>query len=146
MIHRFATDIVEGYYRAEERLQKILFSGSLLSVLIVLLGIYALVSHNMVRRTKEIGIRKVMGGNTSEMMILVYTSTLKWTLIGSFVAVPLSLLYMKQWLSDFAVRIPLYWWIFVCSIVVVVVFQSLITLGQTRRTARRNPVEALRYE
>ena len=130
----------------EERLQKILLSGSLLSVLIVLLGIYALVSHNMVRRTKEIGIRKVMGGNTREMMILVYTSTLKWTLIGSALAIPLSLFYLKGWLSDYAVRIPVYWWIFVGSIVVVVLFQSLITLGKTRRTASRNPVEALRYE
>jgi putative ABC transport system permease protein len=146
MINRFATDIIEGYYVAEERMQKILLSGSLLSVLIVLLGIYALVSHNMVRRTKEIGIRKVMGGNTREMMILVYTSTLKWTLIGSVLAIPLSLFYLRQWLSDFAIRIPLYWWIFVGSIMVVVIVQSLITLGQTRRTARRNPVEALRYE
>ncbi len=146
MIHRFATDIIEGYYIGEERMQKILLSGSLLSVLIVLLGIYALVSHNMVRRTKEIGIRKVMGGNTREMMILVYTSTLKWTLIGSALAIPLSLFYLKGWLSDYAVRIPVYWWIFVGSIVVVVLFQSLITLGKTRRTASRNPVEALRYE
>ena len=146
MINRFATDIVKGYYINEERLQKILFSGSLLSVLIVLLGIYALVSHNMVRRTKEIGIRKVMGGNTREMMILVYISTLKWTLIGSTLAIPLSLLYLRAWLSDYAVRIPVYWWIFVGSIVIVVLFQSMITMGQTRKTARRNPVEALRYE
>ena len=146
MINRFATDIIKGYYLGEERMQKILLSGSLLSVLIVLLGIYALVSHNMLRRTKEIGIRKVMGGNTREMMILVYTSTLKWTVVGSILAIPLSLLYLRAWLSDHAVRIPVYWWIFVCSIVVVVLFQSLITLGQTRRTAQRNPVEALRYE
>jgi len=146
MINRFATDIIKGYYTAEERLQKIVLSGSLLSVLIVLLGIYALVSHNMVRRTKEIGIRKVMGGNTREMMILVYASTLKWTLIGSVLAVPPSLFYLRRWLSDFAVRIPLHWWIFVSGILMVVLFQSLITLGQTRRTARRNPVEALRYE
>jgi len=146
MIHRFATDVIEGYYISEERLQKILLSGSLFSVLIVLLGIYALVSHNMVRRTKEIGIRKVMGGNTREMMILVYTSTLKWTLIGSVLAIPLSLIYLKAWLSDYTARIPVFWWIFVCSILVVLIFQSLITLGQTRKTARRNPVEALRYE
>jgi len=146
MINRFATDIIEGYYTAEERLQKIVLSGSLLSVLIVLLGIYALVSHNMVRRTKEIGIRKVMGGNTREMMILVYASTLKWTLIGSVLAVPPSLFYLRRWLTDFTVRIPLHWWIFVSSILMVVLFQSLITLGQTWRTARRNPVEALRYE
>ena len=112
----------------------------------MLLGIYALVSHNMVARTKEIGIRKVMGGNTNEMMILVYTSTLKWTLIASILAVPLSLLYLREWLGDYAVRIPLYWWIFACSVVTVVLFQTLITLGQTWRTARRNPVEALRYE
>jgi putative ABC transport system permease protein len=146
MINRFATDIIEGYYTAEERLQKIVLSGSLLSVLIVLLGIYALVSHNMVRRTKEIGIRKVMGGNTREMMILVYTSALKWTLIGSVLAIPLSLFYLRRWLSDFAVRIPVHWWIFVSGILMVVLFQSLITLGQTWKTARRNPVEALRYE
>jgi len=146
IIQTFPTDILEGYYRNEERLQKILISGSLLSVLIVLLGIYALVSHNMVARTKEIGIRKVMGGSTREMMTLIYTSTLKWTLIASALAVPLSLLYLRQWLGDYAVRIPVYWWIFASSIVLVVLFQTLITLGQTRRTARRNPVEALRYE
>jgi len=146
MIHRFATDIIEGYYVGEERMQKILLAGSLLSVLIVLLGIYALVSHSMLRRTKEIGIRKVMGGSTREMMILVYTSTLQWTLLGSVLAIPLSLLYLRSWLSDYAVRIPVHWWIFVSSILAVIVFQSLITLGQTRQTARRNPVEALRYE
>ena len=146
LLHNFPTDTIEGYYTAEDRLQKILISGSLLSVLIVLLGIYALVSHNMVARTKEIGIRKVMGGSTRQMMILIYASTLLWSLIASALAVPLSLLYMKQWLSNYAVRIPLYWWIFASSIVLVLLFQSLITLGRTRKTARRNPVEALRYE
>ena len=146
MIQRFATDIAEGYYTGEERLQKILLSGSLLSILIVLLGIYALVSHSMLRRTKEIGIRKVMGGSTREMMILIYYSTLKWTFLGSVLAFPLSMLYLRNWLSDYTVRIPLYWWIFVSSFLLVVLFQTLITLGQTRRTAERNPVEALRYE
>ncbi len=146
IIHRYATDLIKGYYAGEARLQKILLSGSLLSVLIVLLGIYSLVSHNMVRRTKEIGIRKVMGGSTREMMTMIYGSTLKWTLFASLLAIPLSLLYLKQWLSNYAVRIPLYWWIFASSIILVLLFQSLITLGRTRQTARRNPVEALRYE
>ena len=146
MINRFATSIIEDYYVAEERLQKILVAVSLLSVLIVLLGIYALVSHNIAQRTKEIGIRKVMGGNTAQMMTMIYTSTLQWTLIASVLAIPLALIYLKAWLNDYAVRIPLYWWIFAGSIVLVVFFQSLITLGQTRKTARRNPVEALRYE
>ncbi|MEN8203542.1 MAG: ABC transporter permease [Bacteroidota bacterium] len=146
MISRFATDIYEGYYQDEERLQKILLAGSVLSILIVLLGIYALVSHNIISRTKEIGIRKVMGGSTKGMMALIYTSTLKWSFVAAAMAVPLSWLYLKEWLSNSALRIPVYWWIFACSIIVVVLFQTLITLGLTRRTARRNPVVALRYE
>jgi len=146
LLHSFPTDIIQGYYKDEERLQKILLSGSLLSILIVLLGISALVSHHIVSRTKEIGIRKVMGGETRQMMILIYSSTLKWTLLASVLAVPLSYLYLKQWLSDYAVRTTLFWWIFVSSVALVLLFQSLITLGRTRKTARRNPVEALRYE
>jgi putative ABC transport system permease protein len=71
---------------------------------------------------------------------------LKWTLIASALAVPLALLYLGRWLNDYALRIQLHWWIFASSIMVVLVFQTLITLGQTRRTALRNPVEALRYE
>ena len=107
MISRFATDIIEGYYTAEERLQKILLFGSLFSLVIVMLGIYALVSHNLVRRTKEIGIRKVMGGSTGEMITLIYKSTLKWSLLASILAIPLSWLYLDRWLNDFVLRIPL---------------------------------------
>ncbi len=146
MLHRYATDVYLAYYRGEERLQTIMGAGSLLSVIIVLLGIYALVSHNIISRTKEIGIRKVMGGSTSGMITLIYTSTLKWTAIASVIAVPLSWLYLNNWLNDYVIRIPLHWWIFIGPILVVIVFQSLITLGQTWKTARRNPVEALRYE
>lgn len=146
MINSYATDICNSYYTSEERLQKILMFGSLFSILIVMLGIYALVSHNILRRTREIGIRKVMGGSTREMMILIYTSTLKWTMIASALAVPLALLYLDRWLNNFAVQIKLHWWIFAGSIMIVLVFQTLITLGRSRRTARRNPVEALSYE
>jgi len=146
MINRFATDICEGYYTTEERLQKILLFGSLFSLLIVMLGIYALVSHHLVSRTKEIGIRKVMGGSTQQMVTLIYGSTMKWSLLASILAIPLSWLYLDRWLNDFVLRIPLYWWIFAGSALVVVMFQTAITLGGTRSTARRNPVEALRYE
>ncbi len=146
MLHRYPAEIIEGYYTEEERLQQILLFGSGLSVLIVLLGIYALVSHQLVNRTKEIGIRKVMGGTTREMLRLIYTSTLRWTLLASVISIPLAYLYLRDWLNDYSVRIPLHWWIFLSSITAVVLFQSLVTLGQTRRTARRNPVEALRYE
>ncbi len=69
------------------------------------------------------------------MMILIYVSTLKWTLIASAFAVPLSLLYLGRWLNDYAVRIQPHWWIFACSFLVVLVFQTLITLGQTQQNS-----------
>jgi putative ABC transport system permease protein len=146
MLATFQVDTLKSYYHREQRLQKIILAGSLLALLIVLLGIYALVSHHLVARTKEIGIRKVMGASSVEMLVLIYSSTLRWTLGAAILAIPLAVLYLRNWLTDFAVRINLYWWIFVAAIITVVLFQSLITLGQTRRTARRDPVESLRYE
>lgn len=146
MANRYAKDICIEYYNSEERQRKIVLFGSLFALLIVLLGIYALVSHNIVSKTKEIGIRKVMGGSTRQMITLIFTSTLKWTLIASLLGIPLSYFYLHRWLNDYTLRIPLFWWIFVFSLLIILFFQSLITFGQTWRTSRRNPVEALRYE
>jgi putative ABC transport system permease protein len=146
MLNFFAREIYEDYYVDEQRLQNIMGAGSILAVIIVLLGIYALVSHNIISRTKEIGIRKVMGGTTTNMMTLIYASTLKWTAIATLLAIPPAWLYLNNWLNGYTIRIPIHWWIFAGAALVVVLFQTLITLGQTLRTARRNPVESLRYE
>ena len=110
------------------------------------MGIYALVSHTIVSRTKEIGIRKVMGGTTRDMMVMIYRSSLLWTVLASVISLPLCWIYMNHWLNDYAARIPLYWWIFAGSVLLVLGFETLITLGQTWKTARRNPADSLRYE
>ena len=146
MMHHMASDIYRNYYREEERFRNILGAGSILSIIIVIMGIYALVSHNIISRTKEIGIRKVMGGTTGDMMVMIYRSTLLWTVIASLIAVPLCWMYLSRWLSDFTARIPLYWWIFAGSVLLVLLFETLITLAQTFKAARRNPVDSLRYE
>jgi putative ABC transport system permease protein len=146
MMHQFASDIYVEYYTAEERLQNILGAGSILSIIIVIMGIYALVSHNIISRTKEIGIRKVMGGSTRDMILMIYKSTLIWTVIASLLALPFCWMYLDNWLNDYVTRIPLYWWIFVGGILLVFLFETFITLGQTWKAAHRNPVDSLRYE
>jgi putative ABC transport system permease protein len=146
ILYSFPTDIIRSYYTREDRLQKIVLAGSLLSVLIVLLGIYALVSHNIVSRTKEIGIRKVMGGTTTRMIRLLYSSTLKWNLIGAGLAIPFGWLYLNNWLNDYILRIPLRWWLFILPVLLVIAMQTLITMARTWQAAGRNPVESLRYE
>ncbi len=77
---------------------------------------------------------------------MIYMSTLKWAVIASMISLPLCYLYLNKWLNGFVVRIPLYWWIFASSILLVFLFETLITLEQTWKAARRNPVDALRYE
>ena len=146
MSHLSASDIYREYYTGEDRLRNIMAAGSILSLIIVIMGIYALVSHNIISRTKEIGIRKAMGGSTRGMMVMIYRSTLVWTVIASVLALPFCWLYLDQWLDNYVARIPMHWWIFAGSIGMVFLFETLITLGQTWKAARRNPVDSLRYE
>ena len=105
-----------------------------------------LVSQSIARRTKEIGIRKVMGGSVAGMLKLIYTGTVGWIAIASLVAVPLSYFMLQRWLQDYAVKAPIGWWLFAQGIVLILVLQAVITFGQTWRAANRNPVESLRYE
>jgi len=146
LLQEYATDIYNRYYTKEERLRNILGAGSVLSIIIVILGIYALVTHNIISRTKEIGVRKVNGGSAGEMILMIYKSTLQWTIIASLIALPFCWMYLNKWLNGYVVRIPLYWWIFAGSILLVFLIETLITLGQTWKAARKNPVDALRYE
>ena len=143
---RNTLDMYKRYYAGEERLVLLIRLGAALAVLIVMMGIFMLVSQNIARRTKEIGIRKVMGGTVTEMLRLIYTGSLVWITVSSLVAVPLSYFMLHRWLQDYAVKAPLEWWLFAQGILLVLVLHTMITFGQTWRAATRNPVESLRYE
>lgn len=139
-------DIYRNYYAGEERLGQIIRLGAIIAVIIVMMGIFMLVSQSISRRTKEIGIRKVLGGSTLKMLALLYYSSLKWIVIASVIALPASYFLLEQWLQNYAVKAPVSWWLFVQGIIIVLVLETVITIGQTWRVARRNPVESLRYE
>ena len=139
-------DIYRNYYADEERLEQLTRLGAALAIVIVMMGIFMLVSQTIARRTKEIGIRKVLGGSTTKMLALIYSNSLKWTLIASVIAIPLSYFMLNNWMQNFAVKASLGWWLFVEGLIIILVLETLITLGHTWRAATRNPVEALRYE
>ena len=111
-----------------------------------MMGIFMLVSQSIARHTKEIGIRKVLGGSTSKMMSLIYANSFKWTIIASVIAIPLSYFMLQNWLQNFAIKASLGWWLFVEGTVIVIVLETLVTFFQTWKAANRNPVEALRNE
>lgn len=139
-------DIYKNYYADEERLAQLTRLSAVLAIIIVAMGIFMLISQSIARRTKEIGIRKVLGGSIIEMLMLIYSSSLKITFIAAVIAIPLSYFMLQSWLQNFAVKAPLAWWLFLQGLAIVLILQFLITFGQTWRAATRNPVEALRDE
>jgi putative ABC transport system permease protein len=142
----FFDEAVENMYRSELQFRRTfsIFSGC--AILISCLGILALSLFTCQRRVKEIGIRKVNGARTSQILFLLNRDFLRWVLIAFVVSVPFSWYAMNRWLQDFAYKTEISWWIFVLAGIIVMTV-ALITISfQTWRVATRNPVEALRYE
>lgn len=142
----FLDQAYDNLYRAEERAGRIVAWGMFIAIFLTLVGTFAMATYAAERRTKEIGIRKVNGARTDEILILLNKDFMKFIGIAFVIAVPLAYYLMNSWLENFAFRTPLSWWIFVLAGLIVLAI-SLITISwRSFRAARRNPVEALRYE
>lgn len=142
----FLDEAYNNLYKNEERFQHIFFYFSMLSILLSLAGIFGLVTLTIQQRTKEIGIRKVLGAGIIDIVKLTTRSYLLLILIASVIAVPFAWYYMNSWLQDFAYRIHLSWWMF--SIAGLgVLFIALLTVSfQAIKAAIANPVKSLRTE
>lgn len=133
-------------YDAEQRVGKIALSFSVLAIMIACLGLFGLAAYIAEQRTKEIGIRKVLGASATSLVAMLSKDFLKLVLISSVIAFPLAWWSMKTWLQDFAYRIEIGWWVFVAA-GVIAIFIALITVSfQAIRAALANPVKSLRTE
>ena len=144
--YRFLDESFARMYNTEQRIGKIAGIFGLLSILISCLGLFGLAAFTTEQRTKEIGIRKVLGASVTSVVGLLSRDFLKLILVALLIASPVAYYFMKLWLSDFAYRIDISWWIFAAagSIAVVVAF---VTVGyQSLKAALANPVKSLRSE
>jgi putative ABC transport system permease protein len=98
------------------------------------------------QRTKEIGIRKVNGAKISEVLVMLNKDFVKWVAIAFVIATPIAYYAMHKWLQNFAYKTELSWWIFALAGVLALGIALLTVSFQSWKAARRNPVEALRYE
>lgn len=133
-------------YRSESHLMKTFNSISILAILIACMGLFGLASFATVRRTKEIGIRKVLGASVSGIFLLMVKEFAKWVLVANIIAVPLAYFAMSKWLQNFAYRAGIGFWIFFLVAVLVFVIALLTIIFQAIKAATANPIEALRYE
>lgn len=119
---------------------------TILGIIIAGLGLFGLASFMAEQRTKEIGIRKVLGASVSGLILLISKDFTKWVLMANLIAWPVAYFFMNNWLQNFAYRTNLALWIFALSGVIALTIALLTVSYQAIKVALANPVEALRYE
>ena len=142
----FVSDQIKSAYQSEHDLTMILHLFSALAIIIACMGLFTLTVLSVNQRTKEIGIRKVNGAKVWEVMAMLNFDFVKWVVIAFVIATPVAWYAMRMWLQNFAYRTDLSWWVFALAGVTALGIALLIVSWQSWRAARRNPVEALRYE
>ncbi len=142
----FLDEKYDRQYSADSQFGQIVFIFSFLTIFIACLGLFGLSSYTISQRTKEIGIRKVLGASAGSIVKLLSTSFIRTVLIAALIAIPISYYAMSEWLSGYSVRISLSMWVFAGSVLALLVLAMATVSIQTFRTAASNPVDSLRQE
>jgi putative ABC transport system permease protein len=142
----FLDEFFDRQYRSEERFGRLFLNFAILAIFISCLGLLGLASYSTMQRTREIGIRKVMGASVSNIINLLSKEFLKLVFISFFIAVPVAWYFMHKWLADFAYRTPISWWIFAAAGIMALLIAVVTISVQAFRAAVANPVKSLRTE
>ena len=145
-IYDFYDDYFDDMYKKEERLANLLSTFSILAIVISCLGIIGMVEFTTIKRTKEIGIRKSMGASSGSIIEMLAKSYTIIFFVAALVAIPISWKICSLWLQSFVFKVELGWYHFVLTGFVIAMIAMLTISYQTIKAARRNPVDALRYE
>jgi len=144
--YRFTDSQFDALYRSEDRLGRIITVFSAIAIAVACLGLFGLASYTAEQRTKEIGIRKVLGASIPGLILMLMRQFLRWVVLSNVIAWPVAYFLMNRWLQEYAYRIEFGWWI--CPLAGgVALVVTLMTVGyQTMKTTTANPVKSLRYE
>jgi putative ABC transport system permease protein len=143
-IYYFMDRFFQDQYRADELFAMLLKLFSIISITVASLGLFGMASLAMVKRTKEIGVRKVLGATVWNILMMLSKSYLKLILLGCAFAFPLAYYLTDQWLQEFSYKITVNWWMIVLPGAIVLVTTLLTIGGQSVRAALANPVKSLR--
>lgn len=142
----FMDEVFDAQYKAEDRLSKILTAFNSLVLVIAALGLFGLATFMAVRRTKEIGVRKVLGASVQNIALLLSKDFIKLVVLAIVIASPIAWWVANQWLQNFAYRIKVEWWMLAVAGLLVLVIALLTVSFQAIKTAITNPVKSLRTE
>lgn len=144
--YRFLDDKIASFYKQESQLSQLYKIFAAIAIFLSCLGLYGLASFMAVQRTKEVGIRKVLGASASSIVYLFSREFILLIAVAFAIATPLAWYYMHQWLQDYAYRITINWWIFILGGIAAIVI-ALVTISfQAVKAASANPVKSLKIE
>ena len=144
--YKFYDTLFDSMYKKEENLARNVNLFAFVALVLTVLGIFGQIFHLSIMKTKEIGIRKVNGARVLEILAMLNNDFFKWVAIAFLFGTPMAWYIMKLWLNGFAYRTTLDWWIFALAGSIVLGVAMLTISWQSWWAARRNPVEALKYE
>jgi ABC-type antimicrobial peptide transport system permease subunit len=142
----FLDEHIASLYKNEKRTQQLFNLFTFLSIIINVLGLVGLLSFMIEQKTKEIGIRKVLGASIKDISFILSKDFLKLIIIAFFIAAPVAWLLMNKWLQEFAYRTTISWWVFATAVLAALVVTGIAVSFQTIKAAMANPVKSLRTE
>jgi putative ABC transport system permease protein len=146
MKYSFLDEDINNYYQSEKTWSKIVGWASIISIFLGCLGLLGLTTIAAINRTKEIGIRKVLGSSSKGIAILLSKDILKPVIISMLIAFPVAWLTMNKWLQGFAFRINISWWVFAVAGTAAMLIAIITVSFQSIKAAIANPVKSLRTE
>ena len=144
--YKFMDETYGMMYKSEEKLSELLWIFTIMAIFIGCMGLFALAAFSAEQRTKEIGIRKILGANVFNIMGLLSKNFLAMVFIASLIAVPIAWWAMNNWLNDFPYRVNLSLWIFGIAVIVALLIAFITVSFQSVKAATANPVKSLRTE
>lgn len=144
--YQFLDEAFDNMYRAEQRIGKVALSFAILAIFIACLGLFGLATYMAEQRTKEIGVRKVLGASVSNIVSMLSKDFAKLVLVAAIIAFPVAWWAMNKWLQDFAYRINIGWWIFIVAAAITLLIALCTVIFQAVKAAIANPVKSLRTE
>jgi ABC-type antimicrobial peptide transport system permease subunit len=142
----FLDEHIASLYKNEKRTQQLFNLFTFLSVVINILGLVGLLSFMIEQKTKEIGIRKVLGASIKDISFILSKDFLKLIIVAFFIAAPVAWILMNKWLQEFAYRTAISWWVFAAAVLSALVVTCIAVGFQTIKAALANPVKSLRTE
>lgn len=138
--------IVENIYSSEKNLSTIISIFAVFTLLIAAIGLFGLVLFTCRSRTREIGVKKVFGSSGKAIIFSFLKGNLTLVLIASVVSVPITIYFMNKWLSNYAFKTNISWWVFLFAFIISAIVVILTVFTHSYKASKTNPVEALRYE